>query len=426
MYTLRAAVVIGINYNKPPPHATESNEVAPFEGANSITPLRYAEADAKEVGDILRSSGYKVIELVGQTATRRRIIEALRQHSLLAGHDGLLLAYFAGHGEMDPYVGSTAYLVPVDADLNALDATAIPLDELARHMESAGAAMTLLDCCHSGFAFGDAGTGRTRQARVGADFGRQAQEVFGNLSERIVLAACGGNQKARELDRFGHGAFTYYLLDHWRNNSEVDDLSLSRYVSTALAREGLPVPVRGGVQQGAMLLSGPQTGSERLRTGQQVTMSVATRVAPMQPAPTGMSVAPTLNPFVSPGVPALGHNAIPGSKPGKTQQETTPHNDPVEAPSPQSAPMSQPTTTTLTNQTPPGGTINMKALGIGVLVVGVVLSLCYTLASLAGISSSTLPGAMSNAWYEFYLTLGLILTPFALVGGGLIFLSRRK
>jgi tetratricopeptide (TPR) repeat protein len=192
--------------------------------------------------------------LLGSEATRIAIIKTLEQQSLVAGLDGLLLVHFSGHGDVDPHKPDNAYLLPVDADPQALGATAIPLEDLAhRHLGQVQTALILLDCCHSGYTVGLKGA--AIQADLGREFGNQARNTFGNVKGRIVLAACAGKQKARELAFLEHGVFTYYALEHWRTSTtDVDDLSLSQYVSRMLERTGLPTPVRGGVQQGRIVL----------------------------------------------------------------------------------------------------------------------------------------------------------------------------
>jgi uncharacterized caspase-like protein len=134
----RCALVIGINYTQ----------------SRSST-LHFAESDAAAMADTLKEADYSVVTLLGEAATRRAIIEALRSQSSHAGSDGLLLFYFAGHGEVDPSDSDTAYLMPADADPDALAATAIALDDVARrYTRYPQVLVTLLDCVHSGYAVG--------------------------------------------------------------------------------------------------------------------------------------------------------------------------------------------------------------------------------------------------------------------------------
>lgn len=244
----RVAVVIGINYTHFP--GGVPGEAATRAGLNA---LHFAEADAREMAATLQASGYDVAPLLGIAATRVAIIDALRRQSRAAGDTGLLLVYFAGHGQIDPDDPDTAYLLPVDADPQNPADRAIPLDELAqRLLGRVRTALTLIDCCHSGYAVGL--RGGAEPATAGREFNRLAQNTFRNVRGRIALTACAGNQLAREVPRLQHGAFTYYALDWWRRSAETDDLSLTSYVAAGLEKEGLPAPVRGGVQEGRIVL----------------------------------------------------------------------------------------------------------------------------------------------------------------------------
>ncbi len=247
----RVAVVIGINYTHFP--AGVPGEAATRAGLNA---LRFAEADAHDMAATLQASGYDVVPLLGSDATRVAIIDALRRQSRAAGDTGLLLVYFAGHGQIDPDDPDTAYLLPVDADPQNPADRAIPLDELAqRLLGRVRTALTLIDCCHSGYAVGLRGS--AEPAGTGREFNRLAQNTFRNVRGRIALTACAGNQLAREIPRLQHGAFTYYALDWWQRSAETDDLSLTSYVVAGLEKEGLPAPVRGGVQEGRIVLRPP-------------------------------------------------------------------------------------------------------------------------------------------------------------------------
>jgi hypothetical protein len=249
--TERVAVVIGINYTHFP--SGLPGETATRAGLNA---LRFAEADARDMAATLEASGYDVAPLLGIAATRVAIIDALRRQSRAAGDTGLLLVYFAGHGQIDPDDPDTAYLLPVDADPQNPADRAIPLDELAqRLLGRVRTALTLIDCCHSGYAVGLRGS--AEPAGTGREFNRLAQNTFRNVRGRIALTACAGNQLAREIPRLQHGAFTYYTLDWWQRSAETDDLSLTSYVAAGLEKEGLPAPVRGGVQEGRIVLRPP-------------------------------------------------------------------------------------------------------------------------------------------------------------------------
>jgi hypothetical protein len=245
------AVCIGINYDHFP--SGTPGAAAVRAGANA---LRFAEADARDVAAALQESGYEVITLLGVAATRDAILDALYTQREKVRDDGLLLVYFSGHGQVDPQDPNTAYLLPVDADPQKPVHRAIPLDDLARrYLGAARTALTLLDCCHSGYAVGLKAVAVPDD--IGREFGRIAQNTFGNVKGRLTLTACAGSQLARELDRLQHGAFTYYALDWWRSGPADDQNSLATHIARGLQKEHLPALVSGGVTEGLISLRPP-------------------------------------------------------------------------------------------------------------------------------------------------------------------------
>jgi tetratricopeptide (TPR) repeat protein len=236
-----AAVIIGINYD--------------VGGARpGLPPLRYAEADARAVAAILEPAGYAVALLLGAAATREAIARAIPRQRRAAGADGLLLIHFSGHGALDPDDPHVSYLLPADTDVDELSATAIALDYLVqRHVGPARSSVTLLDCCHSGAALGwrDAGP----PAERGRAFLSEARAAFTGSEGRVVLAACAGDERARELPELGHGVFTHALLEHWAASAdEVTPESLFLAIDRGLEARRLPRPVRGGTHEGRLIL----------------------------------------------------------------------------------------------------------------------------------------------------------------------------
>lgn len=242
----RAAVIIGINYAKPD---LPSSMSADMQGRAGLNPLRYAENDAVELAAELESAGYDVISLLGLAATRHAIINAIIEKRRAVGKDGFLIVHFSGHGDVDDR-DEAAFLLPVDADPASLASTAIPLEDLTKYLRDVAIALILLDCCHSGYAVGLRGD-------RGHAFLSYVSDTFSSVRGRLVLAACAGNQLARELSKLEHGAFTYYALEHWRSSlGEIDSDSLFNSITSALEQnhKDLPLPVRGGVNQGRIVL----------------------------------------------------------------------------------------------------------------------------------------------------------------------------
>ncbi|HET7079207.1 MAG TPA: tetratricopeptide repeat protein [Chloroflexia bacterium] len=257
---IRVAVVAGCNYTGHP--AGPADEPRP-------RALHFAEADAQAMADLLKEQGFAVSLLLGRTATRAGILTALRTQSRLAGaDDGLLVFYFAGHGGPDPAAPNRAYLIPADADPADLPTTALELEHLATYLPAAGRTLTLLDCCYSAPILGNplpaapaAGPDSAPQdqarpaAAIAQEFGARAQATLGMQPGHLVIAACAANEQTRELPRFGHGVFTYYVLAHWRDHpGEVSYGSLVHYLDTMLEKAGLPRVAHGDAGHDRLVL----------------------------------------------------------------------------------------------------------------------------------------------------------------------------
>jgi len=195
VYTNSWALVIGINtYQK----------VRPI--------LNYAVADARAVAAVLPGLGFpreNIRVLLDGDATKARIETILYRDFARMGSDDRLLVYFAGHGETLPIRGGEeGYLLPVDADPQALPLTAIPMDDMRRIGQRLRAKHTLfvMDACFSGFAL-------TRDIVPGP----VADDVLTTaLREPVVQVITAGRKGERALEEGGHGLFTRRVLDGLR------------------------------------------------------------------------------------------------------------------------------------------------------------------------------------------------------------------
>ncbi|MBZ9735764.1 DEAD/DEAH box helicase [Mesorhizobium sp. CA18] len=153
--------------------------------------------------------------LIDQDATRAGIEAALDELAACAPDDTVVIT-FSGHGS------PTHELVTYDADIRALAATALPLDDLAACFAKIPAkrVVLLLDCCFSG------GIGaKVLQVEAVA---RQLESVDAKLQHmsgegRLILTASGANEPAWENPRIGHGNFTHFLLQALQGVEEVVD-----------------------------------------------------------------------------------------------------------------------------------------------------------------------------------------------------------
>lgn len=119
----------------------------------AIPPLKAPRYDIQGVAEILRdpdSCRFEVapLQLDADSSTLRVTLNrSLRR----AAVDDLVLLYYAGHGVLER---GQLYLCTDDTDLQALDATSVPMRELRSYIESSRCEqiILILDCCFSGAA----------------------------------------------------------------------------------------------------------------------------------------------------------------------------------------------------------------------------------------------------------------------------------
>lgn len=207
-----------------------------------IPPLAYAENDAREIARVLRDLyGFDTVTLLlGADATRDRIVEALaslQDRSVVASDDGVVI-YFSGHGQTVPTAsGEQGYLLPVDARVNLDDVHnaapfrryAIRMDDLRSDADAIPARhiLFLVDACYSGYLSSKA-------------LDETPPELVTALRypARQVITAGTKGERAVEHHAWGHGAFTYKLLERLRIETEpVSATSLGAWLKRAVPRE---------------------------------------------------------------------------------------------------------------------------------------------------------------------------------------------
>jgi hypothetical protein len=223
--------------------------------SNGIPNLRFASADAQAFHDFLRSEQAgpfpeeNILFLKDGAATAQAIREAMFVFLQRAEYNDLVLIYFAGHGAPDPNMPDNLYLLPTDADVNALASTAFPMWDVKtalRRQIRAERVIVIADACHSG------GT------RQGVD--NPTNSSFATLfepSRRLTLTAAGDNELSLEDTRWGggHGVFTHHILEGLRGAADADGNGIvtfdevAAYVTAQVSRatEGRQNPQRSGL-----------------------------------------------------------------------------------------------------------------------------------------------------------------------------------
>jgi hypothetical protein len=234
--------------------------------------LKYAVSDAGLFYDHLikrnRIPTENVVLLVNQGATLSKIRSILGTDlKNKAGKDDMVLIYFAGHGatERDAQSpdgdGLEKYLLPFDADLKDLYATALPMEELSRIFNRIRSERLIFiaDACYSGASGGRTiGIGGIRASISEAFIDR----IAGGKG-RVIMTASGANEVSAEKDELRHGVFTYYLIEGLRGSADTDGdgvvtvdeayTYVSKQVPAATAQE--QHPVKKGTVEGRLILS---------------------------------------------------------------------------------------------------------------------------------------------------------------------------
>jgi hypothetical protein len=175
--------------------------------------LSGARPDAEKVAERLRGLGFEpVLELYDRQATRGAILELLGSKLPgVVGENDLVVIFFAGHGQTET-IGDGAreqkrgYIIPADASVEGVFATAIPMHQLraltnrlpAKHVFYA------MDSCYSGLGFSRA-LGIVRK-----DADDYIDKVTSLRSVQMVTA---GGEGEEVIERDGEGVFTRSLLD---------------------------------------------------------------------------------------------------------------------------------------------------------------------------------------------------------------------
>jgi formylglycine-generating enzyme required for sulfatase activity len=224
---------------------------------DKLKPLQFAEADVKELKDVLTKADYEVTLLTGSAREdglrptkeniERHVHDVLRK---CRRGDTALLA-FAGHGlqfeAKDDKEKSDCYFCPLDARPFRDEAdTLVSLGKVYTELEKsfAGMKVLLVDACRD-----DPDAGRGTRGINADSAPRPPQGV-------AALFSCRAGERAYEHEKLSHGVFFYHVLKGL--NGEAKDrrgritfAGLASYVSQEVAGgdEGVPKLVGGDAKQ---------------------------------------------------------------------------------------------------------------------------------------------------------------------------------
>ncbi|AVM74940.1 WD domain, G-beta repeat [Magnetospirillum gryphiswaldense MSR-1] len=203
--------------------------------------LFYAKPDAVAIDGFFDQSRQVVapmarrLALLDEQATQHGIVQAIRSLRDVP-HEDLIVIYLAGHGVS---VEDRWFFISHDANLSDTPPQGLlSSDEMKAEIEALNAdrVLLLIDTCHSG----------TLVDPIKDYRGMKSLRLLARTVGTHVIAATDRTQSAIELQRLGHGIFTYALLaglagkaDHLLDGA-VSATELVRYVEEsvpALARE---------------------------------------------------------------------------------------------------------------------------------------------------------------------------------------------
>ena len=244
-------------------------------GINSypkVPKLKYAVNDALAFYNLL--VGYNQIPeenvtlLIGEKATLTNLRSTLgTKLKSNARKEDMVIVFFAGHGATEPDTmspdgdGLEKYLLPYDADLEDLYASALPMRELSHIFNRIRSERLIFiaDACYSGASGGRTVSLSGTRANISDAFLDRITSGKGT----VIIAASGVNEVSVEKDTFQHGVFTYYLLEALKGNADTDHDGLIttdeayRYVSEKVtkATNQEQHPVKKSSVEGSLVIS---------------------------------------------------------------------------------------------------------------------------------------------------------------------------
>jgi len=211
----RGVSVTGVDGKSPAEFVTERSGkawavVIGIDQYRNVPKLTYAATDAKSIAALLKEQGFDVVSLYDGAATRQAILHELGDRlPARVGEEDRIVIFYAGHGETRKFGGGTTmgYLLPVDGDASSLSATAIDMGLIQSLAQALPAKqiLFLIDSCYGGIA--------GQRFRSIAPMTEKYLRAITREKGRQLITAGGADQLAVEGSRWGHSAFTYYLLE---------------------------------------------------------------------------------------------------------------------------------------------------------------------------------------------------------------------
>ena len=181
-----------------------------------INELSCARRDAVALEALFSDTLGGVTRLVVDEAATRACLELEFEELTKCNPDDTVVISFSGHGS------ETHELVTHDTQLYDISSTTLPLALIEEWFSRIPARrlLFLLDCCFSG-GIGSKVLQVEARPRDLCSIDARLNQLAGD--GRVIFTASSANEPAYEHSRFGHGLFTYYLLEGLHGVPEVTD-----------------------------------------------------------------------------------------------------------------------------------------------------------------------------------------------------------
>jgi hypothetical protein len=240
--------------------------------------LKYTRNDSDSMAGLLKDPNYgrfdpAHVRLINDAeATTVNIRAGLNWLAREAGEDDLAVIYMATHGSArEQDVAGANYVVAYDSDVESRDglySTAIPMVEISNVVRTRLRALkvvVILDTCHSQGALAQTVT-------VPSSLSQQTLDHIREGTGRIILAASQTEESSYESPKYGHGLFTYYLLEGLKTQK---DTPIDQIFESVKQRVTQDASASGWKQHPVFSASDSQS-------------TVVIGVPPLSPAPAGV------------------------------------------------------------------------------------------------------------------------------------------
>jgi hypothetical protein len=205
--------------------------------------LQYTRKDADAFSALLKDPVYgrfpadhvKVIE--DEQATTVNIRAGLSWLARQASEDDLAVIYIASHGtarEQD--AAGASYVVTFDTDAQSLDGlfntsiSLVDISNVVRTRVRALKAVVILDICHSQGAV-------SQTITVPATMPPRMVDHIREGTGRVIIGASRAEESSYESAKYGHGLFTYYLLQALKEQKDSPMDRIYEYVTQRVTQD---------------------------------------------------------------------------------------------------------------------------------------------------------------------------------------------